>query len=490
MAKIYEIDNPALVDRLIVDLQKSLAAIPWLDYVFGRAQRLVRYDKRREYFYPAVYVGDSEYKSVLPNDMIGNFAWFDIPDYERTERSQRHYGRIRGQMRIVFWFDEAKIFGLGQSNKERLKKDVLDALRVAMTQGGRLYVNRIGERNENIYLGYSIREIDTQHLIYPHGGFVVEGEYTIGEECGPSPKPIYINTTGGTISPETVLKGYVGFSNGERVVGSLDISEAVEQAIDVGRNEVIDGQRDATIHQDNITAGLVGYGVGNERIIGTAKLFEPELWPKVVDDRTKVQLLVTKGTVKKLFARIYNDQGCSIRFFLDGSLYKEYTPSNVAINCEFDLEIGLHEIEMETDKVGYVLLGNGTRQFISDPDFSVADQPILCVTKFKAGEMTKFSTGGGMRRAYGCEYFIFPKGWSEFSNTSMSDNYQPYSCFLLCDTVPIFDTNTFRQLNMRTVFYIRDDMYEAYLADTAWSAYADNLLKLSEFKDPYFIPNL
>lgn len=91
-------------------------------------------------------------------------------------------------------------------------------------------MNRIGERNENIYLGYSIREIDTQHLIYPHGGFVVEGEYTIGEECGPSPKPIYINTTGGTISPETVLKGYVGFSNGEKVVGSLDLSAVKAQA--------------------------------------------------------------------------------------------------------------------------------------------------------------------------------------------------------------------------------------------------------------------
>lgn len=39
------VDNPELLDRVIGKMQEGLVNnLPWLDFAFGRAERLVKYD--------------------------------------------------------------------------------------------------------------------------------------------------------------------------------------------------------------------------------------------------------------------------------------------------------------------------------------------------------------------------------------------------------------------------------------------------------------
>lgn len=289
MERIVQPDSLALIDRVIYDLQAALSSVEWLTNIFGRARRQVRRVKGREVFFPAVYVGGGEYRSVLPDEMDGNFVWFDVPDYYTADIPPKQYGSVSATIRMVFWFDEETIFGRGISNRDRLKENVLAALRRALIRGGRFTVSRIGELNENIYRGYSIREIEAQHLIFPHGGFVVEGTAVAEERCGPYTPPVYVDTTDGTITPETVLVGEVGYAKGQRVIGTLDISKQIADAIDegkeIGRAEILESQSDATITPDVVLAGYIGYGRG-ERIVGK---YGPDIFPP---ERTKIWLEV------------------------------------------------------------------------------------------------------------------------------------------------------------------------------------------------------
>ena len=75
-------DNPVLLDKILQDMQKSLMEkLKWLNYAFGRAYKLVEHrPDGNKFIYPAMYNGNSEYVSLLPNDNFGNFSWFDIYD--------------------------------------------------------------------------------------------------------------------------------------------------------------------------------------------------------------------------------------------------------------------------------------------------------------------------------------------------------------------------------------------------------------------------
>jgi hypothetical protein len=49
--------------------------------------------------------------------------------------------------------------------------------------GGRIILNRIYERAENIYRGYTLSEIDNQFLMHPFAGFRFDGILEFDELC-------------------------------------------------------------------------------------------------------------------------------------------------------------------------------------------------------------------------------------------------------------------------------------------------------------------
>ncbi len=75
-------EHPEGVERIITHMREAiLNRLPWIDEAFGRAHRV--YDTHSvggRINYPAAYIGDGEYFSLLPNDDIGNFSWFEVSD--------------------------------------------------------------------------------------------------------------------------------------------------------------------------------------------------------------------------------------------------------------------------------------------------------------------------------------------------------------------------------------------------------------------------
>lgn len=198
---IYKKD-PVLLDKILQDMQNALKErLKWLDYAFGKAYKLVenRPDGNK-FVYPAMYNGNGEYVSLLPNDNFGNFSWFDIYDPQKITQVVQSLPQYTFSGAIVFWYDLSKIYE-DQSviYTEEIKDEILRVLTTPgiITTIGKFTINDIYERFENIYSGYSIekiynnyiyrgqgiQDIDKQFFMYPYAGIRIEFTITTRELC-------------------------------------------------------------------------------------------------------------------------------------------------------------------------------------------------------------------------------------------------------------------------------------------------------------------
>lgn len=194
--------SPVLLDKVIQDIQDSLLArLPWLNNAFGRAYRLVSHEPNGgKYIYPAAYIGDAEYVSLVPNDNFGNFSWFDIYDPQKITSVTQALPQFTFSGALVFWVKLDSIFADADFiYSEEIKDEIVRALTTPglISTAGRLTISNIYERFENIYKGYSIEKIyneyvyqgsdmqsmDKQFFMYPYTAFRVEFELTTRELC-------------------------------------------------------------------------------------------------------------------------------------------------------------------------------------------------------------------------------------------------------------------------------------------------------------------
>ena len=162
--KIIEKENPVLLDKVIQDIQKTLSQkLKWLNYAFGRAYKLVEHKSDgSKFIYPAAYVGNSEYASLLPNDNFGNFCWFDIYDPQEIIAAAQSLPQFVFSGAIVFWFNLDTIFPDADAMyTEEIKDEIVQVLTGPglIKNQGRLTINKIFERFENIYKGYALEKI-------------------------------------------------------------------------------------------------------------------------------------------------------------------------------------------------------------------------------------------------------------------------------------------------------------------------------------------
>lgn len=200
--KINKKAEPVLLDKIIQDIQDSLQErLKWLNIIFGRAHKLVEHRAEGDKFlYPAAYIGNSEYVSLLPNDNFGNFAWFDIYDPQNIINVAQSNPQFNFSGAIVFWYDASSIYAdTDTMYTEEIKNEIIIALTTPglIKQTGRLVISHIYERFENIYKGYSlekiynnfsykgdeIQSIDKQFFMHPYSGIRVEFEITTRELC-------------------------------------------------------------------------------------------------------------------------------------------------------------------------------------------------------------------------------------------------------------------------------------------------------------------
>lgn len=187
MKNIPIIQNAVMLDKAIGELQQGLAdGLPWLDVAFGRAQRLAKKMPTGKTIYtPSVFCGgwqghgNNDYIEVMPDSFIGNFCFFVVDDPEQIEWQQNAEMTKRAPFSIIFWFDCRELFNDPKTrNTEYVKAQILDILNGRsgfLMQSGSIKINRIYERADNIYRGFSHDEIDNQFLMHPFAGFRFEG---------------------------------------------------------------------------------------------------------------------------------------------------------------------------------------------------------------------------------------------------------------------------------------------------------------------------
>lgn len=187
------INNPVMLDRVIGEIQTALAdRLPWLDAAFGRSQRLSKKINGKTVITPNVYCGNwnghgpNDYIEVSPDSKIGNFAFFEIEDPQTIDAGP-WARQIKAPFGLIVWFDLTRVYNQPDNrNTELIKAEILRILSGrtgwALSQG-RITINRIYERAENIYRGYTLSEIDNQFLMHPYAGFRFDGVLDFNELC-------------------------------------------------------------------------------------------------------------------------------------------------------------------------------------------------------------------------------------------------------------------------------------------------------------------
>jgi len=200
--KIPRKENPVILDKIIQDIQDSLTSkLKWLNYAFGRAYKLVEHNSGgSKFIYPAAYIGNSEYASLLPNDNYGNFCWFDIYDPQEITQVVQSLPQFTFSGAIVFWLNLDTIYADAEAMyTEEIKNEIVQVLTGSglIKSEGRLTLTKIYERFENIYKGYAlekiyntytykgedIQSIDKLFFMHPYAGLRFEFTMTTRELC-------------------------------------------------------------------------------------------------------------------------------------------------------------------------------------------------------------------------------------------------------------------------------------------------------------------
>ena len=138
--------------------------------------------------------------SLVPNDNFGNFSWFDIYDPQKITAVTQALPQFTFTGALIFWVNIDSIFADADFiYSEEIKDEIVRALTTPglISTAGRLTINAIYERFENIYKGYSIEKIyneyvyqgqdmqamDKQFFMHPYTAFRVEFELTTRELC-------------------------------------------------------------------------------------------------------------------------------------------------------------------------------------------------------------------------------------------------------------------------------------------------------------------
>jgi hypothetical protein len=226
---------PILVDAMIAELQTILAAnLGWLDAAFGRSQKLTRKTASgRTVVVPNVFCGgwnghgENDYIEVSPDSKIGNFCFFEVNDPEVVEWEHAGLMEIETPFSLIFWFDTRRVFGEA-SNRDtsHLKNDILTLLNgrsgLILRSGGHIQINRIYERAENIYRGYTLSEIDNQYLMHPFAGFRFDGTIKMHQPCEDAGSLVRLwDTRDADVTPEDVLEGIIAYGANGRIVGTF-----------------------------------------------------------------------------------------------------------------------------------------------------------------------------------------------------------------------------------------------------------------------------
>ena len=182
------ITTPYLFDKVIRELQQALKeGLPWLENSFGRVERLVTEVNERRLYVPAIYQEDGQYGIMLPDDRLGCYSFFVMHDPQEVLNRMQTEVRIKSPFSLIVWVDmrrvEKKMRMPDERNTEYIKEQVLSVIETASKRKGHISINRIYERAENVFDGFSLDEVNNQFLMSPFAGFRFYGEMIVTNDC-------------------------------------------------------------------------------------------------------------------------------------------------------------------------------------------------------------------------------------------------------------------------------------------------------------------
>ena len=186
ISRIYKQPTRAyLFDRIIQDLQDALGSLGWLNHIFGRSERLVKMKDGMRYYTPNVYAGKDNYIQLLPdNTDLGNYCFFVMDEPQTVTLPMGVQNRVKAPFSLIVWVDMRKVGATyDDRNTEYLKEQLVKTIRKGWVKSGSVTIEKIYEKAENVFSGYSLDEVDNQYLMSPFAGFRISGEMQIDEEC-------------------------------------------------------------------------------------------------------------------------------------------------------------------------------------------------------------------------------------------------------------------------------------------------------------------
>lgn len=190
-ATIHTRTNPVLVDGVIAEIQAQMAAkVEWLNNIFGRVERLVKVINGKTIYSANQYKGGNEYTLIAPDSGLGNFAFFVVDEPETLDYYRGDRTHFTTPFSLIVWVDMRSIASGENRNTEAVKQELVrflnDELRL---RSGRFFVNKIYNRAESIFKGFTLDEIDNQFLMQPFCGWRFDGEIEFFDTCVQKPQP-------------------------------------------------------------------------------------------------------------------------------------------------------------------------------------------------------------------------------------------------------------------------------------------------------------
>lgn len=183
MANVIKRQHPSLFDKAVASIQDGLAEnIAWLTNVFPIVERLAKNINGRTYYTPNVFVKGKEYELIAPDSTLGNFCYFVLDEPQDVEWVVGDTSKLECPFSIVFWGDIRRIND--DRDTEAVKAEILRVLTGGFwMHEGSYTINRIWQRAENVFRGFSLDEIDNQFMMQPYFAFRFEGTIKIKDEC-------------------------------------------------------------------------------------------------------------------------------------------------------------------------------------------------------------------------------------------------------------------------------------------------------------------
>lgn len=171
--------DPQLLDLVLLEIRTKLAAqLTWVDNAYGKARLQRTVEQGREVKVPTVYIGQKDYMELLPDQHNGNTFFFDVEDGQDIVQIGVKVWEYKAKVGFVLWFNLRDIYpdDWQESSIENVKREVVNAFQGLRLVNSVLRIRKIWENSDNVYKGYTHKELKTQHRMHPFGTIRVDFE--------------------------------------------------------------------------------------------------------------------------------------------------------------------------------------------------------------------------------------------------------------------------------------------------------------------------